>query len=75
MTSCGSLVAVQPPLRDCTALMGGGFRLASATSESLVWHPSLGMLAVLSDGKSLERMPRLSSESYDKYMAWTELLT
>ena len=75
MVSCGSLVAVQPPLIDRTALMRGGIRLVSTASESLVWHPSLGMFAVVSDAKSLERMPRLSNESYDKYMAWTERLT
>ena len=66
---------MQLPLRDRTALMGGGLWLASATSVSLVWYPSIGMLDVLSDGKSLERMPRLRSELYDKYMAWPELLT
>ena len=64
----GSLVVVQPSLMDRTALMGGGVRLASAGSKSL------GMGVVLSDGKSLERTPRSSSESYDKYIAWTELL-
>ena len=48
--------------------------MASVGSESLVWQPSLGMGVGLSDGKSLERTPWLSSESYDKY-AWTELLT
>ena len=73
--SFGSLVVVQPSLRDRTALMSGGLRLASAASESLVWQPSLGMGVVWSDGKSLERTLRLSSESYDKYIAWTELLT
>ena len=69
MMSCGSLVTVQLPLMDRTALMGGGLWLASAASESLVWHPSLGMLTILSDEKSLERMPRLRSKSYDKHMA------
>ena len=34
MVSCGSLVAVQPPLIDRTALMRGGIRLVSAASES-----------------------------------------
>ena len=71
----GSLVVVQPSLMDRTALMGGGVRLASAGSKSPVWQPSLGMGVVLSDGKSLVRTPRSSSESYDKYIAWTELLT
>ena len=75
MVSCGSLVAVQPPLIDRTALMGGGVRLGSVASESLVWYPALAMFAVLRDEKSLGRMPRLSNESYDKYMVWTELLT
>ena len=70
--SFGSLVVVQPSLMDRTALTGGGLRLASAGSESLEWQPSLGMGVVLSDEKSLERTPRLSSESYDKYIAWTE---
>ena len=73
--SFGSLVVVQPSLMDRTALMGGGVRLASAGSQSLVWQPSVGMGVILSDGKSLERTPRLRSESYDKYIAWTELLT
>ena len=73
MMSFGSLVVVQPSLMDRTALMGGGVRLASA--GSLVWQPSVGMGVILSDGKSLERTPRLSSESYAKYIAWTELLT
>ena len=72
--SFGSLVVVQPSLMDRTAFTGGGVRWAPAGSESVVWQPSLGMGVVLSDGKSLERTPRLSSESYDKYIAWTELL-
>ena len=74
MVSCGSPVAVQLPLIDRTALMGGGVRLESSVSESLVWCPALAMFAVVSNKKSLERMPRLSNESYDKYMVWTELL-
>ena len=49
--------------------------MGSAASESLVWCLALAMFAVVSDEKSLERMPRLSNESYDKYMVWTELLT
>ena len=65
--SCGSPVTVHQPLIDRTTLMGGGLWLASVASESLVWHPPLGMLTILSDGNSLERMPRLSSESYNKY--------
>ena len=75
MVSCGSLVAVQPPLIDRRALMGGGVRLGSVASESLVCYPALAMFAVVSDEKSLGRMPRLSNESYDKYLVWTELLT
>ena len=55
--------------------MGGGVRLGSVASESLVWYPALAMFTVMSDEKSLGRMPRLSNESYDKYMVWTELLT
>ena len=49
--------------------------MGSAASESLVWCPTLAMFAVVNDEKSFERMPRLSNESYDKYMVWTEPLT
>ena len=60
---------------DRMAFMGGGSYGAPGTSGSLHWCLPPGLSAFLKDGKSLERIPRLSSDSHDRYMAWTELLT
>lgn len=40
-----------------------------------MWCLLLGLPALSMDGKLFANRPRLSNDSYDKYMAWTELLT
>jgi len=73
--SCWSPVVLQPLLIDRTALMGGGSQVALTASGLLVWQLSFVVSTVWGNGKSLDRIPRLSNDSYDKYIVWTELLT
>ena len=70
-TSLLALGVLQPSLKDLTSDVAGCTFLV-LWGMSLLWFTPLGLSAEV---KICDRMPRFSRDSYDKYMALTELLT
>jgi hypothetical protein len=44
-------------------------------TEELLWSLSLDLTAFVTEWKSFNKKPRWSMDSYDRYMAWTHILT
>ncbi len=69
---CARWCDQQPSLLGLMALMGGGVCAALWVAGS---GDSVHVFVISHDGKSRERKPRLSRDSYDRYISLTELLT
>ena len=71
--SCELRCAMQPSLIDRMALMDGLSHLVPGTLARFGCHTLF--LTLSGDQKSFDFRPRSSSDSYDRNMAFTELLT